>query len=140
MPLLAVLLTLLAVLAGSAAAQAESTPTYSKEALSQYEEQLHGGQIQSVTVNKRMRSLRITLKDGSHVFAKYEKKTGPKYYSQITAKGVPLIFLSADAAKKEQEKVSKHHKIRYIVGGVLIVILVVVAVVLLVRRRRPEED
>ena len=120
-PVLAVLLALLALLAGSAAARAETTPTYTKEGLSQYEAQLHGGQIQSVIVNKRMRSLRITLKDGSHVFAKYEKKTGPKYYAQITAKGIPLTFLSADAAKKEQEKASKHHKIRYIVGGVLIV-------------------
>ncbi len=140
MPLLAVLLTLLALLAGSAVARAETAPTYSKEALSQYEEQLHGGQIQSVTVNKRMRSLRVTLKDGSHVFAKYEKKTGPKYYSQITAKGIPLTFLSVAAAKKEQEKASKHHKIRYIVGGVVIVLLVIAAVVLLLRRRRPEED
>ena len=93
-----------------------------------------------MTVNKRLRSLRITLKDGSHVFVKYAKKTGPTYYKQITAKGIPLSFLSADAAKKEQEKGSKHHKIRYIVGGVLIVVLVIVAVILLVRRRRPEED
>ena len=137
---LAVLLTLLALFAGGAAARAESTPTYTKEDLSQYEAQLKGGQIQSVIVNKRLRSLRITLKDGSHVYAKYPKKTGPTYYKQITAKGIPLTFLSVDAAKKEQEKGSKHHKIRYIAGGALIVILIIVAVILLVRRRRPDED
>ncbi len=138
--LLAALLTLLAVFAGSVAARAETTPTYTKEDLSQYEAQLKGGQIQSVIVNKRLRSLRITLKDGSHVYVKYAKKTGPTYYKQITAKGIPLSFLSADAAKKEQEKGSKHHKIRYIVGGALILILVIVAVILLMRRRRPDED
>jgi FtsH-like protein len=140
MPVLAVLLALLALLAGSAAARAESTPTYTKESISQYEAQLKAGQIQSVVVNKRLRSLRITLKDGTHVFAKYAKKTGPKYYAQITAKGIPLSFLSAAAAKKEQEKAPKHHKIRYIAGGVLIAVLVIVGVILFLRRRRPDED
>jgi flavin-dependent dehydrogenase len=139
-PALAVLLALLAVLAGSVAARAETTPTYTKESLSQYEAQLKASQIQSVVVNKRLRSLRITLKDGSHVFIKYAKKTGPKYYAQITAKGIPLTFLSADAAKKEQEKAPKHHKIRYIAGGALIVVLVIAAVILFMRRRRPDED
>ncbi len=141
-PVLAALLVLLAVLAGSAAAQAESTgtPTYTKEDLSQYEAQLNGGQIQSVIVNKRLRRLRITLKDGSHVYAKYGKKQGPKYYAQITAKRVPLTFLTVTAAKKEQEKGAKPHKIRYIAGGVLILVLVIVAAVLLIRRRRREED
>jgi flagellar basal body-associated protein FliL len=140
LPVLAVLLALVAMLAGSVTARAESTPTYTKESLAQYEAQLKAGQIQSVVVNKRLRSLRITLKDGSHVFVKYEKKTGPTYYKQITAKGIPLTFLSVEAAKKEQEKSPKHHKIRYIAGGVLIVVLVIAAVILLVRRRRPEED
>jgi hypothetical protein len=137
---LAVLLALLALFATSAAAQAETTPTYTKEDLSQYEAQLKGSQIQSVVVNKRLRSLRITLKDGSHVYVKYPKKTGPTYYKQITAKGIPLSFLSADAAKKEQEKGSKHHKIRYIAGGVLILVLVIVAVILLLRRRRRDDE
>jgi len=140
LPVLAVLLALVALLAGSAAAWAESTPTYTKESLSEYEAQLHGGQIESVIVNKRLRSLRITLKDGSHVFVKYGKKEGPKYYAAITAKHIPLTFLSVEAAKKEQEKASKHHKIRYIVGGVLIAALVIAAVILFIRRRRPEED
>ena len=140
LPVLAVLLALVALLAGSVAARAETAPTYTKESLSQYEAQLQAGQIQSVVVNKRLRSLRITLKDGSHVFVKYAKKTGPTYYKQITAKKIPLTFLSAEAAKKEQEKSSKHHKIRYIAGGVLIVLLVIAAVILLVRRRRPDED
>jgi hypothetical protein len=140
MPVLAVLLALLALLAGSATARAESTPTYTKEALSQYEAQLKAGQIRSVVVNKRLRSLRITLKNGGYVFVKYPKKSGPTYYHQITAKGIPLTFLSVEAAKKEQEKSPKHHKIRYIAGGVLIVVLVIAAVILFVRRRRPDED
>ena len=140
MPVLAVLLAVLALLAGSAAARAETTPTYTQEGLSQYEAQLKGGQIQSVIVNKRLRWLRITLKDGSHVFYKYPKKMGPKYYAQVTAKGIPLTIMSVDAAKKEQEKGARHHKIRYIAGGFLIVVLVVVVVILFLRRRRPDED
>ncbi|HTY97058.1 MAG TPA: hypothetical protein VMB91_08470 [Solirubrobacteraceae bacterium] len=137
---LAVLLTLLALLAGSAVAAAEPTPTYTKEDLSQYESQLKAGEVQSVIVNKRERSLRVTLKDGTHVFAKYGKKEGPKYYAAITAKKIPLTFLSPAAAKAEQEHASKHHKLRYIAGGVLIVVIVIAVVILLVRRRRPDED
>ncbi len=139
-PILAALLVLLALLAGSAVARAESSPTYSHESLSQYEAQLKAGEIQSVIVNKRLRSLRITLKDGTHVFAKYAKKSGPKYYAQITAKGVPITFMTPTAAKKEQEKSSKHHKIRYIAGGVLIVVLVIVGVILFMRRRRRDDE
>lgn len=139
-PVLAALLLLLALLAASTVARAETTPTYTKETISQYESQLKAGEIQSVVVNKRTRSLRVTLKDGTHVFAKYGKKEGPKYYAAVTAKGIPLTFLSPTAAKKEQEHAAKHHKIRYIVGGVLIVVIVIAVVVLLMRRRRPEED
>jgi hypothetical protein len=140
-PVLAVLLALLALFAGGATARAaETTPTYTHETLSQALAQLKAGEIQSVVVNKRLRSLRITLKDGSHVFAKYGKKEGPKYYAQITAKGIPLSFLTVTAAKKEQEHATTHHKIRYIVGGVVIVGIVIAAVILIMRRRRPEED
>jgi len=137
---LVLLPVLFVLLAGGVAAAAETAPTYTKENLSEYEAQLKGGQIQSVIVNKRLRSLRITLNDGSHVFVKYGKKEGPKYYAAITARHIPLRFLSAEAAKKEQEKASKHHKIRYIAGAVLIVALVIAAVVLFTRRRNREED
>jgi len=138
---LAALLVLLALFAASTTARAaESTPTYTKESISQYESQLKAGEVQSVIVNKRERSLRVTLKDGTHVFAKYGKKEGPKYYAAITAKRIPLTFLSPAAAKKEQEHASKHHKLRYIAGGVLIVVIVIAVVILLVRRRRPDED
>jgi hypothetical protein len=139
-PLLAAFLVLLALLVGGAAARAESGPTYSHESLSQYEAQLKAGEIQSVIVNKRLRSLRVTLKDGTHVFAKYAKKTGPTYYKQIEAKGIPLTYMTVTAAKKEQEKSSQHHKIRYIAGAVLIVVLVIAGVILFMRRRRRDEE
>ncbi len=139
-PVLAALLVLLALLAASTVARAETTPTYTHESLSQYESQLKAGEIQSVVVNKRERSLRVTLKNGTHVFAKYGKKEGPKYYAAITAKGIPLTFLSPTVAKQEQEHAPKHHKIRYIVGGVLIVVIVIAGVILLARRRRRDED
>jgi hypothetical protein len=149
LPLTATLVALLACLLCAsltpAALAAKAAPTttqiaYQPESYAEFEKQLAAGQVQSVTINKRLRSLRITLKDGTHVFAKYAKKTGPTYYKQIEAKGIPLTYMTVTAAKKEQEKSSQHHKIRYIAGAVLIVVLVIAGVILFTRRRRRDEE
>jgi len=131
---LAVLL-LPALLGGVSSARAEGTAThYNKENLAQYESQLNGGQVQSIVVNKRTRSLRITLKNGEHVFVKYAKRTGPKYYAAVKAHHVPLTFLTAAQAKAKQKKPA--HKIRYIAGGALILVLAIVGAILYYNRGR----
>jgi len=126
-----------ALLVGAPRARAEGTVDYTKEDLSQYEDQLNGDQIRSVVVNKRTRSLRVTLKNGQHVFAKYGNKEGPNYYGAIRARHVPITFLSPAGAKAEQGG-GKHpgHEIRYIAGGVLIAVIAIVGGILYFNRRR----
>jgi hypothetical protein len=136
--LLALALLPCALLLGAPAARGEATVEYTKESLPQYESQLNAGEIQSVTVNKRLRSLRITLKDGRHVIVYYAPKTGPHYYAALKARGVPVTFLGTTAVKHTKPV---HHKLRYIAGGLLIVALVIVGVVLYFnRRRQPAQD
>lgn len=122
----------------SVATAAEETPiVYTPESEATFKQQLDAKKIESVVINKRLRSMRITLKDGSHVLAKYPKKQSEAAIAELRAKGVAVTVLSSAQAKKEAGKgKSAHHKIRYIVGGVLIVVIVLVIVVLLFNRRR----
>src|SRR5271155_5761878 len=81
---LAVLLVLVsfaalgAPIAGAAAEEVATPISYRFEQLAEWEKQLGEGQVVAVTVNKRLRSLRTTLKDGQHVLAKYKAKGLPK--------------------------------------------------------------
>ncbi|HMD52309.1 MAG TPA: hypothetical protein VKG62_06285, partial [Solirubrobacteraceae bacterium] len=109
-----------------------------KEELSGYEQQLAGGQIASVTINKRLRSLRITLKNGEHFLAHYPPKEEPAYAAALAAKGVPVIILKPAEATKEAKAAPVHHKLRYIAGGILLVVVIVVGVVLVVDRKRKQ--
>jgi hypothetical protein len=118
------------------AAAAESTVTYQKESFTEYEKQLAGAQIQSVTINKRVRSLRITLKDGRYVLAKYAPHEEPKIAVALQAKGVPVTLLQPAEVTKEASAKPVHHKLRYIAGGILVVVIVVVGIVLYVDRKR----
>ena len=128
------------MLAGAARA-AEAPIAYQSESEAAFEQQLAGGQIQAVTINKRLRSLRITLKDGRHVLARYPPKQEPRALAQIKGKGVPVTVLGKTQAEAELKNKPVHHKIRYIVGGVLLAVIIVVGTVLLInRRRRQRED
>jgi hypothetical protein len=122
-------------LSGAIAAAAESTVTFQKESVQAYEKQLSGGQIAAATVNKRVRSVHLTLKDGRHMLVKYAPHEEPKYAAALEAKGVQVTVLQPAAAAKEAAK-PVHHKLRYIAGGVLIVVILVVGGVLLLDRRR----
>jgi len=123
------------------AAAAEGTPiSYEKESLAEYEQQLASSQIQSVTINKRLRSLRITLKDGRHVLAKYNKKELPTVKSALAAKHVSVTVLTPTEALNEVKAKPVHHKLRYIVGGALIVVIAIVGGVLFFYRRRRAEE
>jgi hypothetical protein len=129
-------LCLLLALPAAQAFGEEAAITYTKESLPAYEQQLAAGQIASVTINKRLRSLRITLKDGSHVLAHYAAKQEPEVSAALKAKGVSVVVLSPAAAKKEASKAPVHHKLRYIAGGILIAVVVIVGGVLFWDRRR----
>lgn len=117
--------------AGAAAAEVK----YTHESLRQYEKQLAGGQIREVTINKKVRSVHVTLNSGQHVLAKYAAHEEPKVKAALEAKGVPVHVLAKAAAYKEAKK-AVHHKLRYIAGGILIAVVIVVGAVLLIDRRR----
>jgi hypothetical protein len=131
----------LALLVGAAPSPAaEGTPVhFQKESVQEYEKQLAGGQIQSVTVNKKVRSLHLTLKDGRHVLIKYGAREEPKYVAQLQAKHVPVTVLQPTQAAKEAKKPAKH-KLRYIAGGILVAVVIVVGAVLLIDRRRKRAE
>jgi hypothetical protein len=136
LPLLAFLLCIGALASPAAAGAAEGTVTYTRESFQEYEKQLAAAEIKSVTINKKVRSVHITLKDGRHVLAKYAAHEEPKVASALEAKGVPVSILSKAAADQEAKKGVVHHKLRYIAGGILIAVIVVVGGVLLWDRRR----
>ena len=124
-----------ATVPSAVAAGAEGTITYKHESFSEYEKQLNAGQIQAVTINKRLRSVHVTLKDGSHVLAKYAAHEEPKVVAALQAKGITASIESKTQALKEATKPAKH-KLRYIAAGILIVVVIVVGGVLLVDRKR----
>jgi hypothetical protein len=118
---------------------AVAAPTYTRESSQIFEEQLAAGQIQEVTINKRLRTLRIVLTDGKHVLAKYAPKEEPKVRKKLKAKNVPTHVLSTTAAKAEQSKGKVHHKLRYIAGGIVIAVVVIVGGVVFYNRRKRAE-
>jgi hypothetical protein len=126
----------------SSAAQAASDASihYESESLQAYEQQLHSSQIASVVINKRLRSLRITLKNGQHVKARYAAHQEPAVVKAIEAKNIPVTVLSPTEAQAEAKSVPKHHKLRYIAGAAVIVVIAIVGGVLYIRRKRGEED
>lgn len=100
------------------------------------EQQVASGQAVAATINKRLRRVHLTLKDGTKIFFRYQPKEEPKAADFLAKHHVAVTVLTPSAAKKEAAKGTTKHKIRYIVGGVLIVIVVIVGAVLLVDRRR----
>jgi len=122
------------------ASGAQGTITYEREDEAAFRQQLAARQIRSVTINKRLRTLRVTLKDGRHVLAHYPPKTEPQVARELKAKGVAVAVLSKGQAQAEAKKIPHHHKIRYIVGGVVIALVVVAVVVYFIRRQRHLAD
>jgi type IV secretory pathway VirJ component len=129
---------LLAALAPARASAAEDVH-YTKETLPQFEQQLRSAQIQAATFNRRVRSMRLTLKNGEHVLVIYKAKQSPELISKLQAKRVPVTVLSKAAAEKEAKEKPVHHKIRYIAGGVLVALIVIIGAVLIFYRRRQQD-
>ena len=135
------LVSLALLLLALAAAPAHGAVAYVHETYPEFESQLSGGQIKEVTINKRLRTLRITLADGRHVLAKYAPHEEPHVLRQLRERHVAVTVLTATQAKQEQGKRPVHHKLRYIVGGILIAVVVIGGgVVLYNRRRRASHD
>jgi hypothetical protein len=118
-------------------AGATGAVVYKKESLKEYEQQLASGQIKDVTINRRIRSVRVTLKDGTYVVAQYQRKGSKKVEAALRAQNVPFTILRPSQASKEIVKKPVHHKLRYVAGGALIVVVaLVVAVVVFDRKRK----
>ncbi|MCW3030512.1 MAG: hypothetical protein JWM66_645 [Solirubrobacterales bacterium] len=129
-----------APLAAVASAAEEGTIVYTHESEAQFQAQLAAKKVKSVIVNKRLRTLRVTLVDGTHVLASYPKHQEPQTVQRLKADGVAVSVLAkASAEKQAKAKKPVHHKIRYIVGGAVIAVIVIVGVVLLINRRRQRD-
>jgi hypothetical protein len=125
--------------AAVAAGATAPTALYTHESLQEYQQQLAGGQVGSVEINKRVGSVRVTLKNGKKFVAKYKRKEEPKIAAALTAQHVPFSILAKSLAAQEVVKGPKkaiHHKLRYIVGGIAVAVVVIVGAVLLINRRR----
>jgi hypothetical protein len=130
------LLCLALALAAPAGAGAEAAVHYTRESIQAYEGQLSGGEIAAATINKRVGSVRLTLKNGQHYLIHYKAHEEPAVAAALGAKNVPVTVLKASEAQKEASKAPVKHKLRYIAGGILVVVVIVVGAVLLVDRRR----
>jgi hypothetical protein len=118
-----------------------AAPQYTKESQQAYEGQLKAGEIASATFNKRLRSLRLTLKNGEHVLYRYPKKGSKPLQEALKAKHISVTVLKPSEAASEAKSSKKPgHKLRYIVGGVLIVVLVLVGGVLAFNRSRAARE
>ena len=133
-------LVLVCLSVGAAQAVAETTIHYTKESLPEYEQQLASGQITAATINKRVGSVRLTLKNGQHYLVHYKAHTEPTVAAALAARGVTVAVLAPSEAQKEAAKMPVHHKLRYIAGGILIVVIVIVGAVLLVDRKRKRAE
>jgi hypothetical protein len=129
----------LALLSFPAIAGAAEAVHYTKESLPEFEAQLNGGQIQAATFNKRIRSLRLTLKNGDHKLVIYKAHESPALIAKLKAKHVAVGVLAKGQAEKEAKAKPVHHKLRYIAGAVVIVVILIVGAVLVVNRRRQRD-
>src|SRR2546429_1716094 len=89
------LLACLAIgLPASARGATTGTISYEQESEQAFRQQLAARQIRSAIINKRLRSVRLTLKDGRHVKARYPKRTEPKVASELRHAGAKVSVLS----------------------------------------------
>jgi hypothetical protein len=128
-----------AVLLGGAA-QAAAEVKYHHESEQEWKSQVDSGQVARVEINRRVRSLRTTLKDGRYVLAHYPKGQTKQVKEELREKHVPVTVLTTKQSTATGEKHAVHHKLRYIVGGIVIAVIVIVAAAILIRRRRVGVD
>jgi hypothetical protein len=119
-----------------------AAPQYTKESQQAYEKQLNAGEIASATFNKRLRSLRLTLRNGQHALYRYPKKGSKPLEEALQAKHVPVTVLKpSEAASEARSSKKPGHKLRYIAAAVLVVAIVIAGLVALFNRgRRAREE
>ncbi|HEV2974784.1 MAG TPA: hypothetical protein VGX69_07260 [Solirubrobacteraceae bacterium] len=126
----------LAAIAGAA----EGAIVYKHEGEAEFAQQIASKKIASAVINKRLRTVRVTLTDGTHVLARYPAHQEPQTLERLKAAGIPVSVLGKATAEKEAKaKKPVHHKLRYIAGGVVIAVIVIVGIVLLINRRRQQD-
>src|SRR2546430_747703 len=81
-----------------AAAAGAATPVYEKESEAAWEQQLASRQIRSATINKFLKTVRTTLKDGRLVLFKYPKGQEHRVRAQLAAKHVRVTVLTHSQA------------------------------------------
>jgi hypothetical protein len=137
--ILAALCGTVALLAPVASAGAAEGIHYTSESLAAFEQQMNAGQIQTAVFNRKVRSIRLTLKSGEHVLVHYTKGHAPALEATLREKHVAVSRLSEAIANKELKAIPVHHKLRYIAGGIVLAVIIVVGAVLLINRRRQRQ-
>jgi ATP-dependent Zn protease len=102
----------------------------------EFAKDLAAGQVERALVNRKLRVLSVTLKDGSHVRVHYPKSQEAQTVARLQRAGVEVKVLSSAEAEKEANKKKPSHKLRYIVGAVVIVVIVLAIGALFYSRRR----
>jgi ATP-dependent Zn protease len=125
-------LALAPMLGVASAVGANTVIHYTHESYEAFQRQMAAGQIRAVVFNKKPHSVRVTLKDGSHVLAIYPSHDEPQLAAALSAKGVTVAVLKP----RVKAKPAVHHTLRYIAGGILVIVILAILGVLLVGRRR----
>jgi hypothetical protein len=136
---LAALCLTLGLLTVPASAGAAEAIHYTPESMATFEQQMNAGQIKAAVFNRKVRSIRLTLKSGEYALVHYPKGQAPALEATLSSKHVAVSQLSEALANKELRAKPKKHKLRYIAGGIVIVVVVVVGGVLLINRRRQRQ-
>jgi predicted NAD/FAD-dependent oxidoreductase len=111
---------------------------FEKESQTEYEGQLHKGEVHAVTFHPGASTghLHLSLNNGGHMSVTYAASRQGKLVAQAQAANARVKI----ATLKTKKTAAAHHKLRYIVGGILIVVILFVLVVLLIGRRRAAAD
>jgi hypothetical protein len=80
-----------------------AVPSYQKESEAEFQHQLSAGQIREATINKRIRTIRIVLRDGSRKLAHYPAKQERSVVSELKAEHVRVSILSLEQSTAEVE-------------------------------------
>jgi cytoskeletal protein RodZ len=112
------LLALLALLVSAPLAQAASTTV--TESYATLLHQVDTNQVVIAHVNEETNDIRVTLKNGSEQFVRFQHAEHKTLIDALIHHGVTPIYTVHKAAKKPV-----HHVLRYIAGGVVVVLLLV---------------
>jgi hypothetical protein len=76
-------------------------PTAPVEGVAALESQLAAGEVQAATINKRIRTVHLTLSDGRKVLLRYAAHEEPRVAAELAAKGVPVTIMTQVEAERD---------------------------------------